>query len=275
MVIASAMLVLASCRSPLEPMLPAGAAPLNPPSVYATWWAMTEACAGVTASLDRVNWYVLPGAKVVPFHGRPDVVGYWTSAGNTIVLAGAEALNGGSVRHEMLHALTRVPGHPRAEFLERCGGVVDCFRDCIADAGLPPPIDPTTSVVTPDRLQLRLEVAPGVPSAGIDSGFFTVTVMATNPADHVVVVSLPKVSGTLGRSFTYRLQGALAGVGDYVNALDSGEIVFAAGETKRHVFQARVARDSLTIGLPIGEYTVAGSFGLAQPWQSQQVTLGR
>ena len=270
---ASAVLGLASCRAALEPMIPAGAEPFDPPSVYATWWAMTQACAGVSSSLDRVQWYVLPRAEVVPFSGRRDVTGYWTSAGNTIVLAGAGAFSGGNVRHEMLHALLRVPGHPRGAFLERCGGVVDCYRECIADAGPPAWTDPAIPIVNPDQLRLGLVVAPAAPSAQIDSGFFAVIVTVTNPADHPVVVSLPKVSGTLGRAFTYRLQGPLGGVGDYVNALDAADALFAAAETKRHVFEVRVARDSLAAGLRPGEYTVAGSFGLAQPWASQQVVL--
>lgn len=273
-VAAGMVLCVASCRSVVEPMLPAGAEPLVAPPVYATWWAMTEACAGVSGSLDRIHWYVLPGATRVPYPGRPDVISYWTSAGNSIVLAGAEALNGGNVRHEMLHALLRVAGHPREAFLGRCAGVVDCWRGCIADAGPPSPIDRAVPIVKPDQLRLGLVIAPAAPSAQTDSGFFTVTVTAANPLDHAIVVSLPNSSnGILGRSFTYRLQGSLGGIGDNMNALDSSEVFFAAGETKRHVFDIRVGEKLGAGEVPPGEYSVGGSFGLVQPWANSQVVL--
>ena len=56
-------------------------------------------------------------------------------AGALTVLAGTDTIEGSVVRHEMLHALVRAKGHPRAQFLQRCGGIVACGPDCVHDAG--------------------------------------------------------------------------------------------------------------------------------------------
>jgi len=200
----SVALFVMSCHNPVAPPLPTNAVRVvATPAVYETLWAMTEACAGVTAPLGRIAWYVVPGTSTVPFGQRHDVVGYWTSEGDVIVLAGGAALDGGAVRHEMLHALLRVGTHPRREFLDRCGGTVDCGRDCVADAGPAPSIDPTATVIAPSQLKLSIAVAPGTPATRIDDGFFSVMALATDVVDHPVVVRLPNSSSsTLGVSYT-------------------------------------------------------------------------
>lgn len=190
------------------------------------------------------------------------------------MLAGGAALDGGAVRHEMVHALLRVGTHPRREFLDRCGGTVDCGRDCVADAGPAPSIDPTATVIAPSQLKLSIAVAPETPATRIDDGFFSVMALATNVLDHPVVVRLPNSSSsTLGVSYTYHVQGPDGGIGGGGNAIDSSGVYFAAGETKRHEFDFRVGRDSASGELLPGDYAVSISFGLAQPWAAMAATF--
>ncbi|HEX6533579.1 MAG TPA: hypothetical protein VF041_03225 [Gemmatimonadaceae bacterium] len=116
--------------------------------------------------------------------------GYWSPVGNRIVLAERAMMAGPLVRHEMLHALVRLPGHPRNEFLERCGGVVVCVDDCITAAGPPPVPSAGTPRVGSDALSLSVEVNPPLPDGATHGGYFTITVLAHDPADHAVVVEL-------------------------------------------------------------------------------------
>ncbi len=129
---------------------------------------MTEACSDLSGSLANVSWFAVPDAPK----------SYFSVSGNRIVLSADSRLDGGHVRHEMLHALLRAGGHPRQYFLERCGGVVNCDESCIADAEPPPRDDPNTARVTPEELEVSFEVAPASPSHAENGGFFTVTVKA-------------------------------------------------------------------------------------------------
>jgi hypothetical protein len=166
--------VIGGCHSLVDPPLPPAATAMAPPAVYATWWAMTEACSGLTGSLEHIQWFQVPGATTIPYPGLTDVSGYWSTS-DRIVLAGMTTLDGSGVRHEMLHALLHSVGHPRAAFLTSCGGVVDCARPCVADAEPLPPLDPGTPVVTPNQLHLAIAVSPASPAIETDDGFFTVT----------------------------------------------------------------------------------------------------
>src|SRR5688500_4303804 len=128
---------LAACGSLVDPDLPTNAEQFSPPPVYARWWAMPQACSGLSGDLAFVSWHVVPGASTVPLNGQL-VDGYWSGASNRIVIAEKARLAGGKVRHEMLHALIKARGHPRGKFLADCGGVVACPVPCVSDAGPPP-----------------------------------------------------------------------------------------------------------------------------------------
>src|SRR5688572_6639568 len=108
----AAVIGLAACRSLVDPDLPADARQFAPPAVYARWWAMTEACSGLSGDLSSVSWFVVPGVTTVSLNGI-EVDGYWSLGSNRIVIAEAGMLAGGKVRHEMLHALLQRRGHPR------------------------------------------------------------------------------------------------------------------------------------------------------------------
>jgi hypothetical protein len=222
---------------------------------------MTQACSGRRGKLSDIEWYVVPGAAAVR-QGAGDVAAYWSPNHNTIVIAGESQMDGGIVRHEMLHALLFAGSHPRSLFLETCGGVVACNDACIDDAGAPPKPAAGAVHVPPDSIELGLEVEPPAPGGTALGGYFTLTVTARNPANHPVIVDLPTNDGAKWReSFAWSMRRGTFWIGANVLAYDPEVTYFAAGETKRQVFDCHVHGDEDYEWIPPGEYTVKGSYG--------------
>ncbi|HJQ11408.1 MAG TPA: hypothetical protein VJ840_10300 [Gemmatimonadaceae bacterium] len=121
---AIACILALSCDRIVDPALPGDAIRFTPPPVYAQWWTSTEACSGITGSLDAVEFYRIPNASTIPDKTYGEVAAYWSPASNRIVLADFYEMQGQVVRHEMLHALLRVSGHPPEYFQGRCADVV-------------------------------------------------------------------------------------------------------------------------------------------------------
>jgi hypothetical protein len=250
-----------ACVNITDPPLPEGARVLSAPELYARWWAMTESCAGITASFDAVTWFEVPDASRVSLNGR-QVAAYWSLASNRIVVAGNSALRGGLVRHEMLHALSRSSGHPRALYLGSCAGVVDCDEACVADAGAPPAPDPAAITVSPESLTVTVTVAPG-PLLQTPSGeHLSIVVTAHNRAARAVVADLP-LAGQPDRrlGFVYDLRGPAGGVTIGLPALDRSRWTFAAGERKQQVFDVYSGSDVGVDRFPPGDYLVRGLYG--------------
>jgi len=248
-----------SCRDLVDPALPLNAVQFSPPPVYARWWAMTEACSGASRSFASVSWFIVPGAARIPLDDD-QVEGYWSKAGNQIVLAGNAQLRGGSVRHEMLHALIRSNGHERSQFLGKCGGTVDCSTHCVQDAGSAPQVSGVVQT-TPNGLEVGVEVEPDPLGITADKGFFRVRVTARNPASHAVAVTLPISSTGPSRSFAFDIRGTGGAKGAGSLVMDPAVTVFAPGETKRQVFDLQIGSDFTSLTLPPGGYTVRGAYG--------------
>jgi len=127
---ALAFVALLSCdmTGPTVP-LPGGAMRLAVPAEYQAWWTRTEACSGITGTLDDIRWYVVPDATGFPTSAGPEV-GRWSHGSNgvEIVLAGAYQDHEMVVRHEMLHALLGQSGHPTEFFVDRCHLTWDSWR---------------------------------------------------------------------------------------------------------------------------------------------------
>ena len=96
---------------------PAGSQPWEPPAVYQTWWAETEACSGLSGNFDRIEWMIVPGESFPCASG--DCVGHW-DPGHKIFLASEWTEHEMVVRHEMLHELMRRSGHPSPPFGNGC-----------------------------------------------------------------------------------------------------------------------------------------------------------
>src|SRR3954471_16424350 len=54
------LLALAGCQRLAEPALPADAYSFSPPVVYATWWKLAQACAGLPPTNRPIPWYAVP-----------------------------------------------------------------------------------------------------------------------------------------------------------------------------------------------------------------------
>jgi len=253
--------VLFGCERAAAPVLVEGAVRFEPPPAYELWWEMTQECSGRRGLLSRVDWYYVPGSSMLLVNGQR-VEGYWTSAGNTIVLAESAMLSGSLVRHEMLHSLERGDGHSRAYFLERCGGVVWCSGACLEDAGPPPPVDPAAARVAPDALEIDVAIRPSSPSLGMYGGHFALIVTARNPRAGPVTVTLP--TGTFGEpasAFEYRVETPVGGEGGRAPAWDETVTRFAPGETKRQVFDFHIFTPGGSGGIGSGTYRFFGAYG--------------
>jgi hypothetical protein len=244
----------------VEPPLPSDAQQFSPPAVYPTWWNMTQACSGLTGSLTAVTWYKTD-AVVHDVNTGDLVLGYWSSAGNRIVLTTASVLDGGTVRHEMLHALLRVRGHPRDQFLGKCEGTVPCQEPCISDAGAYPAPPEVPIHVTGDMIDLTVDVEPRNPTKAQDGGFFSITVMARNRSTHWATVTPSLVQDDSASTFSFDVRGTTsAGFTGGDVALDPSERIFAPGETKKQVFDFAIGDSPFGNQLLPGNYLVRGGF---------------
>lgn len=257
-----AVSVIAACGAPTEPALPPDAEVFSPPPVYTTWWKMTEACSMLTGSLGAVTWY--KAATVVHDTHTGDVIaGYWVSGSNRIVLQSEVIMNGGIVRHEMLHALLQKGGHPRDQFLGNCGGTVGCEEACVAEAG-PYPTPPESPIaVAADGIEITFDVEPHTPAHSIDEGRFSLTVFARNKSAHWITV-LPAAGVDAQQTFSFDINSAASALTRDWRAIDPSQTIFAPHETKRQVFDLVIGDYAFTNQLLPGDYT--GRAGFAGWW---------
>jgi len=119
--LAFAGILVGGCTYEPTPALPDGAVSFEAPTAYVTWWDRTSECSGISGDMARVEWYVVPDVATFPTE-QGEKVGIRVRTGDRIqiVLAGQYQLHEMVVRHEMLHALLREPGHPDEYFTERC-----------------------------------------------------------------------------------------------------------------------------------------------------------
>jgi hypothetical protein len=258
---AAAAVAAGACTHITDATVPAGAQTLAPPEVYARWWALTSECAGITGDLAAVHWYVVPNAQTLPVNGN-DVAAYWAEVGNQIVLTGPIVLDGGAVRHEMLHALIRTGGHPRDQFLGKCAGVVACPGQCIADGGPAPAPDPRAVPVSPGVMEVSVAPGPVALAHTADGDVFSVTVTVHNPLAQPVVVLMPLTAGSpLAEGFLYDLSGPSGAITGGVALGDVSRWSFAAGESKRQLFDFASRPRFGTERFAPGTYQLRGSYG--------------
>jgi hypothetical protein len=183
------------------------------------------------------------------------VVGY--AIGDRVVLADDIVSLGRSLRHEMLHVISAKAGHPRALFLDRCGGLVECEERCVAGAGAPPPLDPTAERIEVAALEIRTEVYPTSPATTTDGGYFHIVVRARNAHTRPVVVGFMRPSS----SFGLRLARADSIVQVDIPVRDANLPFFRAGEEKRFFFDLLVNAPAPRYQVFPGEYTATGGLG--------------
>src|SRR6185437_15158925 len=255
---------LITCGSTTAP-LPPNAEPFAPPAVYSRWWKMTEACSGRWGSFAALRWYHVPG-HFVEVDGQY-ASGYYSLGGNRIVLVDDMMDEGHSVRHEMLHALLRVGGHPRAQFLWSCASLVDCQGSCVTDAG-PWPAPSEFTVVPPDSIDLTSHAALQ-PRETDGQRYLALEIAVRNPLGRAILVSIPPPPGALPGSvdaenppgFNYKLAGPVGGIGSNMYIEDSSTVFFHPFETKQFLYEFRVDSDLTANHIPPGPYRVLGSYG--------------
>jgi hypothetical protein len=223
---------------------------------------MTESCSGVNADFSSIRWYVVPDVQLFNFEGQ-GIAGYFDAKEHLIVVAAAGQMFGPLVRHEMLHALLGVSGHPRSQFLGRCGGLVVCQSACIRDAGPPPVPGASLRRVAPESLQVKVSVEPVQPSGSIDLGYFETVVTARNGSSDSIVVTLPPPSDA-GPPVAFRFDWRNAstsngstGISYDDRAWDPQVLIFGPGETKQRVFDLRVAVGEVLAGSDVAR----GAYG--------------
>jgi hypothetical protein len=223
----AAVAITAACEPVVDP-LPSSFVPFEAPEVYVTWWRMVETCSGLRGDFSRVGWLTAPGQPSFTIDGRP-YSGFWFPSGNRILLGDGWTMNGPLVRHEMLHAILRFGDHPRGWFVDKCGGVVVCTSECDPAGEEGHGISPAAREVLPSDLEISVAASPETPSASIDGGWFTITVVARNPAAEPVWVRLPD-----RQTFGFLpLDGRYSG---YAIGTTESRWAFRAGESRRYVF---------------------------------------
>ena len=242
--------------------LPADAERFAPPAIYRRWWAMTEACSGRTGNFASVRWYSVPGDEVDD-GGKP-ATAYWQQSANRVVITVPNVDNGAVVRHEMLHALIRAPGHPRSQFLGRCASVVR-FGESVPNEGwFHPPsgylLLPTESLQVAAQAQLLPREADG-------QRWLAVHVSATNPRS---VPVLAEVRGGPAVYQTFTMNGPISWS---VDEADSSKFYFKPGETKEWLFESRVTSDVTQYHITPGTKVLQGGYGHARaPWDTVVVS---
>lgn len=252
-----------ACDRVVDPTLPSNATLVAAPPVYTRWWAMAESCTGVTRPLSAVSWFVIPGVSLFQL-GNQVVSGYWSAGSNRIVLAENSRLDGAVVRHEMAHALIRASGHPRSTFLQKCAGIVSCTPECVADAGPSGTDNIAYPIITPDSIDVSIQIVPDPPNIAVDSGVFSVVVSARNRTHHPVNVALPTIAaGRTVAPFSFEIR-ALFGFASMVGELDltdASVTTFAADETKRQYFDFVIGPGLRNRTVSPGSYRFTGFYG--------------
>lgn len=257
---ALALLTGFACNGPNEPF-PAQALAISAPRPYRLWWEVTERCSELRGDFTSIRWYVVPNAAAINVSGRT-YQGYWWSSSNRIVLAEQVLLKAQLVRHEMLHALAG-SAHPREYFVDRCGGVVTCERDCAAEVGNDTPPSHDALQVSASALDVTVRIDPAAPSAKVDSGWVVITVSVRNPHPYPVWARLAPVAtgetaaATFG--FIVDCDAGCPGASEYA-FVEADRLGFAGGQTRQLAFDHQ---------LHPGAYFVKGFFNVdttARAW---------
>jgi hypothetical protein len=237
-------IAIVACGNANEPRPFPGAVPYDPPARFGLWWAMVQSCSGKQADTQSIRWYRVPGSFL-----SDGSSGAWVASTREIYIAEG-ALNSPSlIRHEMLHALLNVHGHPADQFLGKCDGIVACDDICIAAAGGRPPVAVSAPEIDAIELESTLEVSPMSPATTQYGGAMAVTLSVRNPNPYDVWVRLARSPGQPATTFEVMYDagnpaGPVSGRGV---ATSAARFAFGAGETRRYVWDETAKPGTLGI----------------------------
>lgn len=251
-----------ACRTIVDPPLPAHAVLFAPLAQYRLWWELTSQCAGVSRSFDDVQWYLVPGVSSFPTE-QGDLGGAYYRDQNRIVLAELASNTAGVVRHEMLHALLRIPvAHPPTYFQRRCAGIVNCDGPCAREID-PTPSDTGAIRVAAAELSLDLTLYPASGRVRDSGGWYVAVASVTNQRSIPVRVALPAKGVGQYLSFAYTDD-----CWTVTNLSFSSSIDLAPGESRYHAFDhqwCRVDAGPLTARASLGGDSTSVRQWLIQP----------
>jgi hypothetical protein len=238
--LSGALLVLlggaAACDTPTGPVveMPARAVAWTPPAQYRLWWSFAETCADRRGDVNGVQWYVWPEPGPLLLGGKW-YNGYWWQEGSRILLASESVGDGRVVRHEMLHQLLQLEGHPTEYFDGRCEGVV--VGTGVGSAALADPsLVARAREVGPEALAISLSTLPARPRASANGGWLALDVEATNPGPDPVWVRLePFFDGYLGFGVVFLDGGRDA----LYEVRGENRMFFAPGQRRHWIFDLR------------------------------------
>jgi hypothetical protein len=245
LILSGLMSLALACREATAPDVPWTAVPLAAPARFAIWWRLTEACSAATGNLASVSWYVVPNTTTLSYQGR-EVNAYWIGDPDRIVLADAHRNDGPIVRHEMLHALRHRNGHPRADFLTACGGVVACDGACAVETGGYAPTPASAPEVQPREVGTRVEVMSPLPAEVLETNAVAVLVTITNPRTEPVWVRLTQresgdlLYNTFGIVVDYDDPARIAALA--AEHAPSDRFALGAGESRRWVWDGTLGQ---------------------------------
>lgn len=104
--------------------LPKDAEQFNPPLIYKQWFKETEHCSQRLGNFDDITWFVVPNSNYVITSKGEQVAAYWSITYNYVIMSSKHQMNPYIVRHEMLHAILQISGHPPEFFIDRCHGLI-------------------------------------------------------------------------------------------------------------------------------------------------------
>jgi hypothetical protein len=161
------------------------------------------------------------------------VVGQWIAATNSIVLVQSEVKNPAVVRHEMLHALLRAGGHPRAAFREACDGYVNCEAACARAAGADPIVPSSAAWINVNELVITQSIFPASAVTSDGDRAFALVIEVKNPRSYPVWVRLKSFPGRPDVAATF---GYATESGSHQSMVQGDSLSLGANETKRAVF---------------------------------------
>lgn len=94
----------------------------EPPGIYRVWYAEMEACSGLKGDYDRLR---IASAKSIRMDGT-EYTGYWLPS-HTILLRTDRLDYDRAVKHEFMHDLLQVKGHPAKYFNGVCGDLITTY----------------------------------------------------------------------------------------------------------------------------------------------------
>jgi len=106
--------------------IPDEATPFTPPEIYRQWWLDIEGCAQRYGDFNAIRWFKVPDSYLFSSAGykSESIAAQTYFKSNVIIVRESYLLVAPIIRHEMLHILVPVKGHPRQYFRSECAKVL-------------------------------------------------------------------------------------------------------------------------------------------------------